>query len=145
MTIVSFRLRRGYAADWTADNPILAPGEPGFELDTGKFKIGDGVEDWHTLPYHLNDAATTALVQSIVDAAVLNGVQGPQGDSAYQVAVNNGFVGTQSAWLASLVGPPGTNGTNGADGQSVTVTLVPSASWPPAADSNPLHLYFRVP
>jgi hypothetical protein len=28
---------------------------------------------------------------------------------------------------------------------SVTVTLVPAANWPPAPDSNPLHLYFRVP
>ena len=29
---------------------------------------------------------------------------GPQGLSAYQVAVENGFVGTESAWLASLEG-----------------------------------------
>ena len=27
------------------------------------------------------------------------------GDSAYQVAVNNGFVGTEAEWLASLEGP----------------------------------------
>ena len=30
---------------------------------------------------------------------------GPQGPSAYDVAVQNGFVGTQSQWLASLEGP----------------------------------------
>jgi hypothetical protein len=32
---------------------------------------------------------------------------GPPGDSAYTVAVKNGFVGTETAWLASLVGPSG--------------------------------------
>src|ERR1700751_1164417 len=32
---------------------------------------------------------------------------GPPGDSAYDVAVQNGFVGTETAWLASLVGPSG--------------------------------------
>jgi len=32
------------------------------------------------------------------------GLEGPEGISAYQVAVNNGFNGTQPAWLASLVG-----------------------------------------
>lgn len=30
-----------------------------------------------------------------------------QGDSAYEVAVKNGFVGTEQEWLASLQGPPG--------------------------------------
>ena len=38
------------------------------------------------------------------------------GQSAYEVAVANGFVGDEAAWLASLVGADGTNGTNGTDG-----------------------------
>jgi hypothetical protein len=41
-------------------------------------------------------------------------------------------------------GTPGANGTNGTNGQSVTVILVPSASWPPAADPDPLHFYVRT-
>mgnify|MGYP001811149131 CR=1 FL=1 len=32
---------------------------------------------------------------------------GPNGLTAYEVALANGFVGTQSAWLASLVGAAG--------------------------------------
>lgn len=47
----SFRLRRGSAAQWTSDNPVLHAGEPGFELDTGKLKIGDGVHAWVDLSY----------------------------------------------------------------------------------------------
>lgn len=42
---------------------------------------------------------------------------GPAGESAYQVAVAAGFVGTVSEWLASLIGPTGADGSDGADGQ----------------------------
>lgn len=48
-----------------------------------------------------------------------SGGQGPKGDpgeSAYQVAVDNGFVGTESEWLASLKGDPGEKGDKGAPG-----------------------------
>jgi hypothetical protein len=43
--------RRGTAEQWTAANPVLAAGEIGFETDTSKFKIGDGVNTWTTLTY----------------------------------------------------------------------------------------------
>jgi hypothetical protein len=45
--------------------------------------------------------------------------------NAYDIAVDNGFVGSQEAWLASLVGPegppgsPGAPGEDGADGRTV--------------------------
>lgn len=42
---------------------------------------------------------------------------GPAGASAYEIAVENGFVGTETEWLASLVGPQGEPGAPGADGQ----------------------------
>lgn len=44
-------MRRGTAAQWTAANPVLASGEPGFETDTGKTKIGNGTAAWTALPY----------------------------------------------------------------------------------------------
>lgn len=175
----TLQVRRGTAAEWTSRNPLLRSGEPGYETDTGKIKFGDGVHYWAQLGY-------------------LAGA-GVPGDSAYEVAVANGFVGTEAEWLDSLVGPQGPqgiqgvkgdtgdqgpqgiqgvkgdtgdqgpqgiqgiqgvqgvpgndgapgadgiDGTDGADGESVTVTLVANASWPPAADSNPLHIYFRLP
>jgi hypothetical protein len=60
--------------------------------------------------------------QSAYQAALANGfvgtqaewlasLQGVDGQNAYQVAVANGFVGTQAAWLASLEGAPGDPGT----------------------------------
>lgn len=39
------------------------------------------------------------------------GIQGKDGKSAYQVAVANGFVGDEAAWLASLKGEKGDDGT----------------------------------
>ena len=44
------------------------------------------------------------------------GPQGPKGDdgkSAYQIAVDNGYVGTESEWLASLKGDKGDKGADG--------------------------------
>ena len=54
-------------------------------------------------------------------ATISDGSNGTNGKSAYQVAVDEGFVGTESEWLASLVGAKGddgADGTNGADGVS---------------------------
>ena len=45
-----------------------------------------------------------------------NGADGADGLSAYEVAVANGFVGNEAAWLASLVGADGAPGANGANG-----------------------------
>lgn len=45
------RIRRDTAANWTANNPILANAEPGFETDTKRRKIGDGSTAWNSLSY----------------------------------------------------------------------------------------------
>jgi hypothetical protein len=47
----SLRLRKGIASDWTSVNPVLATGEPGFETDARKLKMGDGSTAWNDLPY----------------------------------------------------------------------------------------------
>ncbi len=54
--------RRGTAAQWTSANPILAAGEIGFETDTSKFKIGDGVNHWADLTYYASAAEIAALI-----------------------------------------------------------------------------------
>lgn len=47
----TFQLHRGTAAIWEKNNPILSRGEPGFEIDTNRLKIGDGVTAWKDLLY----------------------------------------------------------------------------------------------
>lgn len=58
-----------------------------------------------------------------------NGDQGLPGKSAYEIAKEGGYPGSEEDWLKTLVGPAGAAGTDGkagvdgADGKSVTVTL----------------------
>ena len=47
-----------------------------------------------------------------------NGTNGLDGKSAYEVAVQDGFVGTEVEWLASLHGADGSNGSPGAPGSN---------------------------
>jgi hypothetical protein len=58
---VQLQLRHDTAANWTAANPVLLPGEVGHETDVTpkKVKIGDGVTAWNSLPY-LSQGATGA-------------------------------------------------------------------------------------
>ncbi len=46
------QIRRGIAAAWTSENPVLAAGEFGLETDTGKTKIGNGSTAWTSLSYN---------------------------------------------------------------------------------------------
>jgi hypothetical protein len=55
------QLRRGLSAEWTTANPILAEGEMGVELDTKKYKIGDGITQWVTLQYSTGTKADIGL------------------------------------------------------------------------------------
>lgn len=47
----TFQVKRANKETWIRVNPVLAPGEPGCELDTHLLKMGDGVTDWQNLPY----------------------------------------------------------------------------------------------
>jgi len=53
----------------------------------------------------------------------VNGVDGQDGLSAYQIAVGNGFVGTESQWLTSLRGATGSSGANGSNGWSPVLAV----------------------
>jgi hypothetical protein len=49
--IETIQFKRATAADFTSVNPILLAGEPAFEIDTFKLKIGNGTTAWDSLPY----------------------------------------------------------------------------------------------
>ena len=63
--------RRGTAAQWISTNagagPVLNAGEMGWESDTNKFKIGDGVNNWTSLDYFsdINSTVNPAFGSSI--------------------------------------------------------------------------------
>jgi hypothetical protein len=45
-------LRRDTQLNWGVNNPILLSGEPGYETDTHRFKIGNGIKPWNELGYY---------------------------------------------------------------------------------------------
>lgn len=92
------QLRRDTAANWTSVDPTLAHGEMGWEIDTGKVKIGDGTTEWTSLPYG-----------GIVGP---QGPQGPQGDEGPQGPVG----GTGPKGDTGDMGPKGDTGDTGPAG-----------------------------
>ena len=61
--MTEIQLKRGTALNLSAVNPVLAAGEPCWESDTNKFKIGDGTTAWADLPYHVAEAAVKTIAQ----------------------------------------------------------------------------------
>ena len=55
-------------------------------------------------------------LRTSLESDVENGVF--DGMSAYEIAVQHGFSGTEAAWLESLIGETGPSGTNGQDGRT---------------------------
>lgn len=74
------RLRRGTAAEWSAENPTLALAEPGWTSDTGVIKVGDGSTPWNSLDEFASGpggGASTGDVFFIpASALVVNGTAG---------------------------------------------------------------------
>lgn len=58
-------------------------------------------------------------IDDYIEELKSGGTQGPPGKSAYEIAVENGFEGTEQEWLESLKGQDGKDGTDGKDGVSV--------------------------
>lgn len=91
----------------------------------GAFENAVRLESDSQLGFHLvSDIEPTDLV----DRALLfygyavqgdggGGIPGADGASAYEVAVANGFVGTEAEWLASLKGDKGDQGVQGIQGE----------------------------
>ena len=68
----TFQVKRGTAARWEELNLILNPGEPGFEMDTFKLKIGNGNTPWKELPY-INDVDISKYItiEDIINGDVI--------------------------------------------------------------------------
>lgn len=106
---VVFRWRREKAEVWTARNPVLDPGEPGFETDSRKLKVGDGVTRWIDLEYVTGGSGTI-------------GPPGPQGDPGPPgPAGEDGTDGADGApGPSGAPGAVGPAGSPGEDGQGFT-------------------------
>lgn len=92
------QLRNDTAAKWTSSNPKLLKGEIGIEIDTRKFKIGDGTKNWNSLEYaNITDLSNyytkaeldqaMALINAGLESLEQHGVRrdNPHGVTASQV------------------------------------------------------------
>ena len=108
MPNIQLQFRRDTAANWTAQNPLLASGEMAIQTDSSPylFKIGDGVRRWIALPYGGLIGAT--------------GTTGDTGTSGY--TGDTGASGTGGATGATGAigdtGPPGQATETGATGST---------------------------
>ena len=100
---IQIQLRRGTSTEWASANPspILAEAEMGVETDTDKIKIGNGFDNWNTLPYAIGGGGGTGPTGA-------TGATGPAG--------TNGSNGA--------TGPAGTNGSNGSTGPTGPVSTL---------------------
>jgi hypothetical protein len=70
-------LRRDSSTNWESNDPVLLSGEPGYETDTGKLKIGDGSSLWSSLDYYHGTTGPTGETGS-------QGSTGPTGNTGSQ-------------------------------------------------------------
>lgn len=93
--------------DFTAAQLAALKGEKGDKGETGEQGVkGDKGEQGEQ---------GQQGIQGVKGDTGATGANGQDGKSAYQIALDNGFVGTQSEWLASLKGDKGDTGASGAN------------------------------
>lgn len=63
----------------------------------------------------------TELWSNLISISELNESGALSGMSAYDIAVSQGFEGSEKEWIESLVGAKGEDGANGQDGESVYI------------------------
>ena len=102
---------RATAEIFSKSNPVLKSAEVGLEIDTGKFKVGDGVKCWNDLGYN------PALAVVPVGYGVPIPLQGvPDGGKKGQILVKLSDDDFDIGWadlVGQVVGPAGPVGPEG--------------------------------
>ena len=127
MPFIQLQIRRDSLANWVSNNPVLASGEMGINLDTYQYKFGDGIKTWNQLPYAgiagptgvpggsiSSSTGTTGVTGSIGPT----GITGPTGISATGVTgpVRSGVTGFTGPTGLSATGQTGATGSQGPTG-----------------------------
>lgn len=129
--------RSDVSPEWYRIDPVLAEGEPGYELDTGYWKVGDGVLSYSQLPY-MNDRGPEGPEGPVGPQGVpgpagdpgatgATGATGPQGSTgapnvltigtvAEGAAASASITGTTPSQVLNLVLPKGSDGAVGPAG-----------------------------
>lgn len=141
---VKFLVLAKTTAEWSSSKYVLRSREFGYDTNKKRFKMGNGTNLFDELSwFDISDDIRNELITKIEEIELTpgpqgpqgeQGIQGPQGDkgekgdtgpqgpagidgkSAYQIAVDEGFVGSETEWLASLKGDKGDTGAKGDKG-----------------------------
>lgn len=123
---VRVQFRRDTATAWTTANPILSQGEVGYEYDTAKFKVGNGIQAWNSLPYSSGPTGPTGPSNSLTIGTVTSGtsagasITGTAPNQVLNFVVPIGPTGPQG--VTGPTGPQGPQGVTGPTGADSTVT-----------------------
>lgn len=118
-----YQLRRGLASLWTSTNPVLPDGIQGYENDTGKMKIGDGVTAWTSLDYwsSLQNSGTVSEIGAALtddDEVVV------YDESLSEPELRKSLLSRVWTYISGkLASPPAIGGTTPAAGSFTTLTL----------------------
>ena len=115
-------LRRDTSANWITNNPVLLLGEPGYETDTARMKIGDGSTLWNVLNYTQAIGPTGNIGPTgDIGPTGIQGETGPQGDIGPtgpqgDIGLTGGQGPTGSQGDIGPTGPQGDIGPTGPQG-----------------------------
>jgi hypothetical protein len=112
-------LRTDTTSNWDSNNTVLFLGEPGYEIETGKIKIGDGVSGWNDLEYFIGITGATGLTGSTGNTGSIGiGITGNMGNTGPTGQVGpTGPTGPRgSTGSTGPIGPTGLTGNQGVSG-----------------------------
>jgi hypothetical protein len=114
MPFIQLQIRRDSLANWVSNNPVLASGEMGINLDTYQYKLGDGVKTWIQLPYAGiagPTGAPGASISSSTGATGVTGSIGPTGLTGPTGISSTGVTGSVRIGFSGFTGPTGLSAT----------------------------------
>lgn len=125
-------LRNDTAANWTANNPVLAKGQIGIQINTKKFKFGDGTTAWNSLDYGAGaDIATASAsadgLMSANDFSKLAGIMAGAQPNEIEVIKKNGVTQTITNKTVNITVPTATSDLTN-DSGFITISDVPEGS-----------------
>lgn len=124
-SVDTIRVIRKYATDWTGENPILGINDVGFEIDTAKFKFGDGNTAWTGLSYSTPGATGSTAITTL--GTIVTGVW-------HGTAIADGYISSAATWNAKMantaaaVATAYTGSSSLVTGGAMTVTSLQTAN-----------------
>jgi len=116
---VIIQLRNDTSSNWLSWNPILALGEWGYETDTLKNKVGDGVTNWSLLPYYGVGSTGSTGPTGMTGKTGLTGQSGKTGTTGSTgMTGSTGLSGNTGNTGPSVTGATGAQGNTGMTGMT---------------------------